>query len=265
MNLKIKARTVTRLVRWQIANEKKKQKFRSHISCYPVFRDETKQEGRVNCYEPRKKPVGIYFLTPGLHPFGVDHPDIKDLCMMLASLGYMVYAPDLEGYRQVSIKPETYSEYLSFFDHCKAHSASKGLDFKFNIFSISFGSVMSLRLAGDLKRRSFVNSLIIFGGIGNWKSTSDHIVERALFGSKQEGYGDITTLPALFSHLIDYSDKILEEESRKKIKEKWLAYMKICWPDESCRGRSRCLDLAERISEGLKPEEKIFFYERLWS
>lgn len=263
MNLKLKTKAVSNLLRWFLANESKKEKLRERIERSTLYEkgvsSERKEETKLLCYAPCSKPLGAYFITPGLHPLGVDHPKFTDLCSMLASLGYVVYAPFAKDYRVLCIKPCTYEDYASAFDRVCLDLKNKGYSFKVNVFSISFGSLLALQLAGDLKRKDSVNSVIIFGGYGDWRSTCDEVIEKALFGRVENGYGDIRSIPAVFNHIVEYADDI-SKESAKKLRERWLRYMTISWmDDETYMNRNKCEELALSFVKDLTAEEKSFF------
>jgi hypothetical protein len=262
MNLKSKTKAVSNLLRWFLANEKKKTELKKNIKATLLYEEgalgEQKEKTKVLCYTPKTKPLGAYFITPGLHPLGVDHEKFLDLCTMLNSLGYIVYAPFLKDYRVLYVRPSTYEEYAKCFDRAVLDVKEKGYFFKLNVFSISFGSLLSLQLAGDFKRKDAINAVIILGGYGDWQSTCDEIMEKALFGRPEKGYGDVRSIPAIFNHIIEYAEEI-SEESAKKLRSLWLKYMSISWVDESYLDKKKCQELATTFLDGLNDIEKSFF------
>jgi|GEM_PF-6865091 len=262
MNLKSKTKAVSNLFRWFLANEKKKRELKKNIKFTFLYekgvQEEQKERTKVLCYVPQGKPLGAYFITPGLHPLGVDHEKFLDLCTMLTSLGYIVYAPFLKDYRVLYVRPSTYEEYANCFDRAFLDVKERGYFFKLNVFSISFGSLLSLQLAGDSRRRDAINAVIIFGGYGDWQSTCDEIMEKALFGRPERGYADVRSIPAIFNHIIEYAEDI-SEESAKKLRSLWLKYMAISWVDESYLDKKKCKKLASTFLDGLNEIEKSFF------
>lgn len=267
MNLKTRTKTVSKLLLWYLSNKKKKTKLSDKNKKYFLYEEgkteKEKEKTKLSCYEPLGPPIGAYFITSGLHPTGVDHPQFQDLCFMLASLGYIVYAPYMLDYRLVYINKNTFNDYVSAFDRAQEHLSLKKLNFKMNIFSISFGSLMALKLASDKKRRDLINSLIIFGGFGDWRSTCDDIMEKALFGKEKDGYGDLRSIPAIYSHLVEFSPEMGDLKIQEKLRTLWLEYITITWPDDTYTEKKKCKELSEKLSKELPPEEKSFFMKGL--
>ena len=263
MNLKTRTRTISRLIRWYLSTEGKKEKLHTKIKKSELVEFDSKgkaiEKSRIALYEPDSKAIGAYYITPGLHPLGVDHPQFKDLCAMLCSLGYMVYAPFVEDYRNLYITKETLSDYKSSFDRSLKDVRAKNFNFKMNIFSISFGTLMSLRLASDLERQKSINSVIVFGGFGSWRGTCDHVIEKALFGKKEQGYGDIRSLPVIFNHLIEYSKIVINADEQAELRKLWHTYIKETWLNEAYLDRAKCLEFASSISKSLSAKMKSFF------
>lgn len=264
MNLKNKSKAVSKLFHWYISSEKNKSKLYSRITkqCIEVQNQQiSSRKTRVLCYYPSQKPIGGYLIAPGLHPLGADHPRIDDFCMMLASLGYIVYSPYLSDYIGLYIVRDTFSDYCAVFDQFVKDSSFPRDNLGINIFSISFGSLMALRLASDKVRAQQINSVIIFGGFGNWRSTCDDIIKKALFGKASEGYGDIRSVPAIYNHLIEHIEDITDKTRCETLRNLWQEYMRISWvDDETYLQKENCLELANKLTKSLSDEEdKLLF------
>ena len=159
-----KLTAVTNLMRWYALGNGNKDKLyrgirKKTIYCKNI--NPSRSKVKTYCYYPNKKPIGAYLLTPGLHPLGAKHPQMQDFAMMLCSLGYIVYSPHISDYAKLYIVPETPDDYLSVFDEFTQDPLLPEEAKKIHVFSISFGSLLSLKLASNKERSKKVASKVI--------------------------------------------------------------------------------------------------------
>ena len=259
-----KTAAVYKLVKWYTKGDKNKEKLYTGIikkNLYIENPSPSRPKIKIKCYYPSSKPLGAYILTPGLHPLGTDHPKMEDFSLMLCSLGYIVYSPHIQDYANLYIVKETLADYFAVFDALLDEPLLPAHNKGINIFSISFGCLLALRLASNKKRADKVSSVIIFGGFGSWRSTCDTVMDN-IFTPKRPP-ADIRTVPVIYSHIIDSIPELESTESRNKIRKLWLSYTKKTWMDETYEDRENCLNLAHNMAKKLSGQEKITFLQGL--
>jgi len=256
-----KTKAVYNLIRWYAKGEGNKEKLYKGIQKKTIHlknQNPERPKVKVYCYYPSKKPLGGYLLTPGLHPLGADHPKIEDFSLMLASLGYIVYNPHMKDYSDLHIVKETLTDYFTVFDAFTKNPRLPAKARKINIFSISFGCIMALRLASNKKRAAQVGAVIIFGGFGSWQSTCDAIMNNIFPKTEKAKSSDIRSVPAIYNHLIEFLPAI-NEEGKIRIRKAWLSYMQKTWMNDSYISRDKCLELANEMACKFYGQEKTTF------
>lgn len=178
-----------------------------------------------------QKPHSSLLLVPGLHYLGPLDPRMDRFARILASAGMFVLAPRLPDFASLVLGQGVFGDVERAFELLYAHPARpKGLP---GLFSISFGSLPALWLAGPSSLATKVGSTIIFGGYADFEDTL-----RFCLHGRPNAPHDPLNRPVVFMNLMPFiEDKpkdldLLFSALRRYVEATWgKSEMKVdgCW------------------------------------
>jgi pimeloyl-ACP methyl ester carboxylesterase len=204
-------------------------------------------------YAPaRRRPIGAYLIAPGLHYAGPADPRMDRFCRVLAAAGIVVLAPFLPDYTALRVRPEAVSDLDRAFDALRALPETP--PGRPGIFSISFGSLLALRLAASPARAEQVGAAVIFGGYADWEATVHFCLTGEIDG-RPHGRRDPLNQPVVFMNLIDALPGAPAEPA--PLLAAWRAYVEATWGRQEMKEGGRHAEVARamaaNVPETLRP------------
>ena len=248
------------LGRWlsPLSNDKKLPRVSSTLFELKVNgRNKKEKTIKIHIFEPLNKKIsGVILVAPGLHPLGPKDPRFIRLNSVLAASGNLVFSPSIDDYTSMKITEESLKDFTECFKMILTHP-KRPQDKKITVFSISLGSLLALKLASNKTMNQNINSIIIYGGYGNWNSMCSDIIQKS---TKQDKGYDIRNIPAIFKHLTDALIPTEDTQQSQILDHCWEEYIKTTWTDEKYKNIDSCKELAHRISKKLEEPYKDIFY-----
>lgn len=195
---------------------------------------------------------GSVLVAPGLHFAGPRDPRFDRFCRILARSGLVVLAPFLPSYTALEVKPTAVRELEAAFDALLElpgrPSGPPGL------FSISFGSMPALRLAGA--RGGELGSAVVFGGFASFRRT----LRFALAGEpERERKNDPLNAPVVMLNLLPHVSPTVAPRDRELLVAAWLRYCAQTWGKEETKREEVYVPAAERVAAELpEPLRELF-------
>ena len=226
----------------------------------------TKKEVEVSCgdrvikawvYIPRGAIRGIYLISPGFHFQGPSDPRFIRFNSILASAGFLIMAPFIEDYINMKLLPTAEVDFRACFDYLESME-ERPPEIKPGIFSVSFGSLLAMRLAGHKDYKERVGGLIIFGGYADWDETLRFFLTGLLNG-EMVAKRDPLCRPVVFLNLLDCIQP--EPKDPEKLIHAWKEYIQTSWPGSFYLERKNYEALAYKISEKLEGRDKELFIQ----
>ena len=198
-------------------------------------------------YAPtRRRPVGTYLVAPGLHYAGPDDPRLDRFCRILATAGFAVACPFLPDYVALRVAPSAVEDFERCFDAEREVARAPG---RIALFSISFGSLVALRLAAA--RGNEVDSLICFGGYADWDETVRFCLTGEVDG-RVLGPHDPLNQPVVLANLIEDVVAIHGGPADPEaLLAGWRTYVEATWGREEMKAPGRYTEVANRMMAGL--------------
>lgn len=200
-------------------------------------------------YRPRGAVRGAYLIAPGLHYAGPADPRMDRFCAVLAASGILVLAPFLPDYTALRVTDRTARDLERALDRLLEDPAlPPGL--RPGVFSISFGSLLALRLAGEL-RPDQVGALVLFGGYADWDATIRFCLTGELDagGAGDRPARDPLNQPVVFMNLID---AVMEcagtTADPAPLLAGWRRYVEATWGREEMKQGGRHREVARRMA-----------------
>jgi pimeloyl-ACP methyl ester carboxylesterase len=223
--------------------------------------DVTRQEVRIEpcaaedrplagfVYAPRDRaPQGALLLVPGLHYAGPRDLRMDRFARVLASSGLLVLAPSLPDFEALLPDRRVFGDAERALDALLAHPGRpRGRP---AIFSISFGSLPALHLAGS--RAADVGGTILFGGYADFEDTLRFCV-RGRPGAAHDPLNRPVAFMNLLNHLPDRPDDpapVLGACRR---------YIEATWGRPEMKADGRWRSVASSIAEELPREHRRLF------
>ena len=151
---------------------------------------------------PRGRTVrGSYLIAPGLHYAGPADPRMDRLCQILAASGFVVLAPFLPDYTSLRVAATSFEDFRAAFDYIAQLPSLQGGPSP-AIFSISFGSLLALRLASESAYKHRISHMILFGGYADWHEAIMFCLTGEIQGAPH-GTRDPLNQPVVFMNLVD--------------------------------------------------------------
>ncbi len=212
---------------------------------------------RLYRYEPKSGEVsGCYVVLQGLHYAGPDDARLDRFCRVLAAAGFCVVAPFLRDFCLLRVTPEASFDAAIATDHAIKLCAQRGLP-RPALFSISFGCIPAIDVAGSDRHRDAIGALVIFGGFHDFHATIRFCVTaRAFDGDREVAVPhDPVNGPAVFVNLVDH----LDARDPEAMKAAWLAMARATWGQRHKWPLPIRRPIGERIAETLAPDLRELF------
>lgn len=219
-----------------------------------VVHDEGRRWLRV--FHDVDRPAGAggptVLLLPGLHFLGPDDARFLRFASVLAATGAEVVAPYLSDFMALQLAPRLFDEAAAALDFAAWRSGGP-----VGVMSISFGSIVALRLAAEAP--ALVHRVVTFGGYRRYETA----VRYALGGAVDDPAGacpaelrDPLNGPAVFANL---ADELLPEAARAPFREAALAFSRATWRGSADKRDGRHLIVGERLAATLDGDARALF------
>src|SRR5690349_3020560 len=169
-----------------------------------VIVEEIVVDGRfpAKLFRPRGRATGAFAIAPGVHFDGPDDHRMNRFCRVLAASGLVTLAPYLPDFVDLRVAPAAIDDFAHAFEALRAHPACPVA--RPGIFSVSFGSLLALRLAAA--RPDAMSGVVVFGGYADWDATIRFAVSGELDGRRWAAR-DMRNLPVVFMNFLDDLDE----------------------------------------------------------
>jgi pimeloyl-ACP methyl ester carboxylesterase len=199
----------------------------------PVARRELPIAGprpfRARLFQPiGRAPRRAFLVAPGLHHAGPDDPRMDRFCAVLAASGAAVLAPAIPDFLALRVTPEAADDFARALD---------AFGHRPTVFSISFGSLLALRLAAA--RPDQIERVVVFGGYADFA---------AAIRFSLSGQGDPLNRPVVFINLID---QLGAGEHREPLLAAWRRFVEATWGRPEMRTGDRWRTVARAIAADL--------------
>jgi pimeloyl-ACP methyl ester carboxylesterase len=197
---------------------------------------------------------GGFFVIPGIHYAGPSDPRLDRLLRVLASAGFLVYAPYLADLQRLCVTAESVDACCASF----AHFMSQPLlpeGARPSVFAISYGSLLGFRLASDLRYRDQITSLFVFGGYADW-ATSLRFALTGQVGDQKVGVNDPLNRPVVY---INVADQLFDDPNERALLcDLWRRFVAETWgrPEMKAGGY---VAHAERLARDLPEHLRLDF------
>ena len=196
-------------------------------------------------FRPRAAPARRGFLiAPGLHFAGPRDPRMVRFCSILAASGAVVVAPAIPDFLALRVTRH------AALDFERALDAARPLfppGRRPALFSISFGSLLALRLAAA--RPDAIERAILFGGYADFAGA----VRFCLAGPPPR---DPLNRPVVFINLID---QLAAAHHQPPLAAAWRRYVERTWGQPEMKEPARWLPVARAIAGELPPPLRPLF------
>lgn len=208
-----------------------------------------------------RAPSGSVLVSPGLHYAGPEDVRFDRFCRVLARSGALVVAPFLPTYLRMDVEPEAIDELESALDALLALPERPRR--KPSVFSISFGSMPALRLAG--RRGEVLSSVVVFGGFGGFERTLRFALkgDAALGGDREGAAGtrkhDPLNAPVVVQNLMRFVEPPLSDTDRATVRAAFRRYCASTWGRQEMKVHRAFERPARAIAEELDEPLRTFF------
>jgi pimeloyl-ACP methyl ester carboxylesterase len=183
-----------------------------------------------------------FLIAPGLHFLGPDDPRMDRFCAVLAGSGAVVVAPAIPDFLALRVTPD------AAIDFARAHDAARSLfPARPTLFSISFGSLLALRLAAS--RKGDIERAILFGGYADFAGA----IRFSLTGPPPR---DPLNRPVVFINLID---QLAPPAQRAPLVAAWRAYVERTWGRPEMKDPGRWQPVAHAMAAELDDHIRPLF------
>lgn len=205
---------------------------------------------------PRDRPpIGAFVVCPGLHYLGPADPRLERFLEVLAASGFLVLAPFLPDFLDLRVDPRVIDDLDRAFVALTAQpELPRGV--KPGIFSISFGSLPTLRVAASAARRDAVGAVVLFGGYADWGRTI-----RFCLGNGEDGAApkkrDPLNQPVVLMNLLDHLPGRPADPG--PLIAAWRRYVESTWGRPELKAPERWQPLAEAAGADLPPDARALY------
>ncbi len=200
--------------------------------------------------------TGSYLLAPGLHFAGPAYPPMDRFCRILAAAGMMVLAPFLPDYIAQTLSPAAIRDFECCFETL-LRTPGRPRDRRPWIFSVSFGSLVALRLAATPTRADQVGGLVLFGGYADW----DRTIDFCLRGDAGPNPHDPLNRPVVFMNLLD--DILADSEHAPAdvpaLMAAWRRYIQQTWGREELKRERRFATVARQVAADVADDARQLY------
>jgi len=207
-------------------------------------------------YRPSRARIrGAVLVSPGLHYAGPQDPRMERFCRILASSGTLVFAPFIRDYTDLRVVPRA----LDDLDH--AFVALLGQPdlppgCKPIVFSISFGSLLALRLASSAERAHQVGGLLLFGGYADWADTLRFSLTGEIDGVPHLAH-DPLNQPVVFLNLLSTMKGTPDDPA--PLAAAWREFCESTWGRQEYKRGDKHHEVARLIAPRLPEELRELF------
>lgn len=209
-------------------------------------------EGKL--FVPPGRAVGAYAIAPGLHYAGPDDERMDRFCRVLAASGILTLAPYLPSYVSLMLDASAIEDFGAVFDALRAHPACPVA--KPGVFSISFGSLLALRLAAA--RPDDVGAVICFGGYADWSATVRFAVTGVIDG-KAWATRDHRNLPVVFMNLLDEIDGRPDDPTA--LVAAWTKFVRATWGQHEMKEDARWQAIARALADEVPADARELYLQ----
>ncbi len=200
-------------------------------------------------YTPKTRSVvGRILLVHGLHYLGPTDSRMDRFAHILASAGIRVLHPFLPDFMEQVIRPSVITDLERFFEKFLEYGDRPG------IFSISFGSLPSFRLAANPKWKDRIGGLLTFGGYGDWIK----MVRLALL-RMGEGIWDPLSQPVLFMNLFPFLPGAPGDS--RPLFAAWREFMRRTWGREEMKTGQSHFPVAREVARMVSSDQRRLFLQ----
>jgi pimeloyl-ACP methyl ester carboxylesterase len=199
-----------------------------------------------------RAPTGRLFVIHGLHFLGPEDPRLLRFLSAVAASGVEVFAPFIPTLLSLKLDEAAVAETQAALKAATA-DPSNG---RVGIFTISFGSVLGIRLLADPRFKERTGDLMLFGGYCDWRDALRYsITDR---DTRQDVVApDPLNQPAVYMNLVDDMERAPADT--QPLHEAWTAYVNATWGDPDMRDIARFEPIARQLSETLSGDERALF------
>jgi len=172
-----------------------------------------------------------FLLAPGLHYAGPDDPRMDRFCAVLAASGALVVAPAIPDFLALRVTAAAPLDFERALDAARPLFPARP-----TLFSISFGSLLALRLAAA--RPGEVARAILFGGYADFAAA----VRFCLTGPAPR---DPLNRPVVFINLVD---RLAAAHQREALVAAWRRYVESTWGRPEMKSAERWQPVARAIA-----------------
>ena len=232
--------TYAQLTRWlgPWAGDKKPGAVACHLVEIPLRGGRTT---RGKLFVPVNRPaIGSYLVAPGLHYLGPADPRFDRFATVLSASGLMILTPWIPDYLNLRVTQRAVDDFEDAFAYLLRRPDRPAT--KSGVFSISFGSLLALRLASSERFADDVGGVVVFGGYADWRDTILFSLTGEIDGRPHAAH-DPLNRPVVFMnlpHMKGYPRKPAALESA------WMAYIRDTWGREKYKSGDAHLEVAER-------------------
>jgi pimeloyl-ACP methyl ester carboxylesterase len=203
-----------------------------------------------------KPPTGALLVCPGLHYQGPADPRMARFIEVLASSGILVLAPFLPDFLDLRVEASVVEDLDRAFGALLEEEAlPRGI--KPGIFSVSFGSLPTLRLAASEKRRDQVGAVIVFGGYAEFANAIRFAIGVGADGTKVNAKRDPLNQPVVLMNLIEHL--AVPDSARRIVLETWRRYVTSTWGRPELKAPERWRPIAEELAREVPAEARELF------
>lgn len=195
-----------------------------------------------------REPTGTLFLVPGLHYLGPSDPRMERVARSMAASGLRVWAPFIPHLLDLDLDESMNADVATAFQALL--DAVPGV--RPGVFSISFGSILAVRLAADRRFADRVGGLLLFGGIADWRGG----IRFSLTGELPDGTrrpADPLNQPVIFMSLLRDLPDLPSDPGA--VLEAWRRYIRATWGDPAMKEPDRHGPIASAIAADL-PDDR---------
>lgn len=205
-------------------------------------------------YLPPGRAVGAYAIAPGLHFLGPEDPRMDRFCRVLAASGIVTLAPYLPSYLALRVDPSAIDDFARAFDALRTHPACPVA--RPGVFSISFGSLLALRLAAS--RPDDVGGVICFGGYADFDATV-RFASSGLIDGKPWAVRDHRNLPVVWMNLLDELDGVPADPA--PVVAAWTRFVRDTWGRKEMNEPARWQPLARALAEEVPTDARELYLQ----
>jgi pimeloyl-ACP methyl ester carboxylesterase len=201
-------------------------------------------------YRPARGRVrGAYLIAPGLHYAGPADPRMDRFCAVLAAAGIAVLAPFLPDYTALRIDARAERDLVRALAALLAHPARPPGVLP-GVFSISFGSLLALRLAAGPAGPE-IGRLVLFGPYLDWSDTIHFCLTGEIDG-RVHGSRDPLNQAVVFMNLVGELPGAPADPA--PLLAAWRRYVEATWGRPEMKVDGRHCQVARRIAAELPAE-----------